>query len=230
MNNDNRPRKVYYENILAFKELDKAINERIENITDEFKIGLNLIKQYPRSVTFFGSARTVENENDYLFAKNLAKRISTELGYAVVTGGGPGIMGAANQGAFEANGRSVGFTIKLPTEQITNPFLTAEANFKYFFSRKVCLTFAAEAYVYFPGGFGTMDELFEILTLVQTKKIEKVPVILVGKEFWTKFDLFIKENLLGQDKIDQEDVDLYTITDDENEIIEIIKKSPIRIE
>ncbi len=230
MNNDNRPRKISYGNILAFKELDAAINERIENITDEFKIGLNLIKQFPKSVTFFGSARTLENEGDYISAKNLAKRISTELGYAVVTGGGPGVMGAANQGAFESNGKSVGFTIKLPEEQVTNPFLTSEANFQYFFSRKVCLTFAAEAYVYFPGGFGTMDELFEILTLVQTNKIEKVPVILFGKDFWGKFDSFIKENLLKEEKIDSDDISLYTITDSIDEAIELIKKAPIRVE
>jgi uncharacterized protein (TIGR00730 family) len=102
-------------------------------------------------------------------------------------------------------------------------------NFKYFFTRKVCLTFSAEAYIYFPGGFGTLDELFEVLTLIQTKKIEKRPVILVGKDYWTNLDKFIKESLLGAEKISPKDTDLYTITDDEEQIIELIKNAPIRL-
>ena len=146
----------------------------------------------------------------------------------VVTGGGPGIMEAANKGAFEAKGKSLGLTIKLPQEQTTNPYITNEVSFNYFFSRKVCLSFSAEAYLFFPGGFGTLDELFEILTLVQTRKIEKVPIILVGNDYWTALDAFIKEHLLSKEMIDSEDITLYSISENEDEIIEIIRNAPVR--
>jgi uncharacterized protein (TIGR00730 family) len=213
---------------ITVKDIDEALNGRVEKIENEFREGFGFIKKHPRSVTFFGSARTNENESDYIQARSLAKRISEELGYSIVTGGGPGIMEAANRGSHEANGESVGFTIQLPMEQVTNPYLTDHMNFHYFFSRKVCLSFSAEAYIYFPGGFGTFDELFEILTLVQTNKIEKVPIILVGKSFWKDFDKFIKKKLVKRAKISPEDVDLYTITDSEDEILEIIRNAPIR--
>jgi uncharacterized protein (TIGR00730 family) len=139
-------------------------------------------------------------------------------------------MEAGNRGAHEAGGESLGLTIKLPMEQVTNPFLTEHLDFNYFFSRKVCMTFSAEAFVYFPGGFGTLDELFEILTLVQTGKIPKTPIILFGKKFWKNLDKFIKKNLLKSEKIDKVDLNLYTITDDINEVLEIIKNAPLRNE
>jgi uncharacterized protein (TIGR00730 family) len=137
-------------------------------------------------------------------------------------------MEAANRGAFEGKGKSLGLNIKLPNEQNSNKYLTEEVDFDYFFTRKVCLTFSAEAYIYFPGGFGTLDELFEILTLIQTGKIEKRPVILVGKDYWNNLDIFIKESLLITEKINEEDTELYTITDNEDEIIELIRNAPIR--
>jgi len=180
-------------------------------------------------VTFWGSARTQSNDPDYKKAARLAARIHKELGYAIITGGGPGIMAAGNCGAYDAGGKSVGLTIKLPHEQTTNLCLTHHMDFQYFFTRKVCLAFAAEAYVYFPGGFGTLDELFEILTLVQTKKIAPAPaIILVGKSYWGGLDTFIRKHLLKGQKIDVEDLNLYTITDNEDEIIQLIKKAPIR--
>lgn len=213
---------------LSFKELENAINDRVEGIEKEFRAGFNFIKKHPRTVTFFGSARTPDGDGDYVFARSLARRINEELNYSVVTGGAIGIMEAANRGAHESGGESLGLNIKLPREQKANNYMTDYMEFHYFFSRKVCLSYSAEAYIYFPGGFGTMDELFEILTLVQTNKIERVPVILVGSYFWKNFDQFIKENLLKNGKIDAGDTSLYTITDNEDEILEIIKSAPIR--
>jgi len=226
--NIGKPHKHNPEEPLSFNELQQDIEERIERISDEFKNGFNLLKNCEKSVTFFGSARTSPEDEDFIQAKDLAKKISEETGYSVVTGGGPGIMEAANCGAAEANGGSIGLTIKLPKEQITNSCIENHMDFRYFFARKVCLSYAAEAYIYFPGGFGTMDELFEILTLVQTKKIAPVPIILVGKEYWEKFDSFIKDSLLREGKIDQIDTELYKITDSDEEIIEIIKNAPVR--
>lgn len=203
--------------------------ERISLIDKEFRDGFKFAHSYNKSVTFFGSARSTADDELYKKAENLAARIVKELGYVVVTGGGPGIMEAGNKGAFEANGKSFGFTIELPKEQHNNKFLTSATDFNFFFSRKALLSFAAETYLFFPGGFGTFDELFEILTLVQTGKIERVPIVLVGKEYWSKLDTFIREEMLEKHKtIEAKDLRLYTITDDENEILEIIKNAPIR--
>jgi uncharacterized protein (TIGR00730 family) len=229
MNNENRPHKLVAVQPLTLEQINVDIKHRIGNITNEFQAGFDFIKTNTKSVTFFGSARTLENEADYQVARELGKRIATELGYVVMTGGGPGIMEAANRGAFENGGKSYGLTIKLPAEQATNPYLTNNINFNYFFSRKVCMSYSAEAYVYFPGGFGTFDELFEILTLVQTNKIEKVPVILIGGEFWKPFDDFIRNTLLKSEKIDEVDLNLYTITDNLDEAMEIIKNAPVRV-
>lgn len=221
--------KTYTDKPLTLKEINENIEQRIEKITDEFTRGFDFIKNCTNTVTFFGSSMVEENHEDYKKCRNIASRIAKELKYTVVTGGGPGIMEAANRGAYESGGESIGFTINLPKEQVTNNYLTSHIGFNYFFSRKVCLTYSAEAFVYFPGGFGTFDELFEILTLVQTKKINPVPIILVGKNFWSKFDSFAKETLLANTKIDFEDIELYKITDDENEILEIIKNAPKRM-
>lgn len=221
--------KTYTDKPLSLKALNEDIEQRIEKITHEFTKGFDFIKSCPNSVTFFGSSMVDENHEDYEKCRKIAGRIAKELKYTVVTGGGPGIMEAANRGAYENGGESIGLTINLPKEQVTNSFLTSHLGFDYFFSRKVCLTYSAEAFVYFPGGFGSFDELFEILTLVQTKKINPVPVILVGKNFWSKFDSLVKDTLLANNKIDPEDINLYTITDDEDEILEIIKNAPERM-
>ncbi|MFM2357286.1 MAG: hypothetical protein RJA61_23 [Candidatus Parcubacteria bacterium] len=213
---------------LSLSEVHNAIDTRIGAIQKEFKDGFEFLVDHPKSVTFFGSARLPTGDIYYEKARSIAAKIVHALGYSIVTGGGPGIMEAANKGGFEAKGKSLGLTIKLPKEQITNPFLTEEVKFHYFFSRKVCLSFSAEAYLFFPGGFGTLDELFEILTLVQTHKIEKVPVILVGTEYWKALDVFMREQMLAKEMIDKDDVALYHITEDENEIIEIIKNAPIK--
>lgn len=210
-------------------EMSEAAQKRVTFISQEFTAGFEFIKNYPRSVTFFGSARSKEDEHFYKKARALASQIVKELHYSVITGGGPGIMEAANRGAFEAGGNSLGLTISLPHEQMTNQYLTDQEDFHYFFSRKVCLSFSAEAYIFFPGGFGTLDEFLEILTLVQTGKIPKAPMILVGVTFWSALEKFFKEVLIENKTIAEEDISLYTITDDEDEILKIIKQAPIRM-
>ena len=224
---EERPHKNMCSQPLTLTDLDEQIKNRIDVIQDEFTNGFNLIKTREKTVSFFGSTQTRPDEQDYKNAQTLASEIS-KLGYGVVTGGGPGIMEAANRGAFEEKGLSIGLTIQLPKEQITNSYLNTSLNFRYFFTRKVTLTYAAEAYVYFPGGFGTMDELFEILTLVQTNKIERVPIILFGSHFWNPLESFIQKFLLETGKIDEADMKLFIITDSIDEAVEIIKNAPIR--
>jgi uncharacterized protein (TIGR00730 family) len=221
MEKDNKPITLF--------EIGEAAKKRVAFISKEFTNGFEFIKNYPRSVTFFGSARTKNNEVYYEKAKGLAGRIVKDLHYSVITGGGPGIMEAANKGAFEAGGNSLGLTIDLPKEQLSNKYLTDKEDFHYFFSRKVCLSFSAEAYVFFPGGFGTLDEFLEILTLVQTSKIPRAPIILIGSSFWNPLDQLFKEVLLQNKMVDEEDVSLYTISDDEDQILKIIKEAPIRL-
>jgi uncharacterized protein (TIGR00730 family) len=225
-----RPRKVGQQETLNLEKLNEAINNRLHVINQEFTDGLNFVKKHSKSVTFFGSARTLDNEYYYIKARELAYKICKEINYAIITGGGPGIMEAGNRGACEAGGDSLGLTIKLPMEQVTNPYLTEHMDFNYFFSRKVSMSFSAEAYVYFPGGFGTLDEFFEILTLIQTEKVEPTPIILFGKKYWGALDKYIKKHLLKGEKIDAKDRDLYVITEDLDEIVEIIKNAPVRTE
>ena len=212
---------------LTRKEIRESSDQRIALITKEFTDGFNFIRHYPRSVTFFGGTRFRPGDFYYEKAVSLGAKVATELGYSVFTGGGPGIMEAVNRGVFEAGGESLGLTIELPTEQPVNKYLTKSLDFYYFFSRKVCMCFSAEAFVFFPGGFGTLDEFTEILTLVQTGKIEKLPIILVGVEFWSQLDTFFKEEILSRKLIDTGDTSLYTITDDEDQIIDIIRKAPV---
>ncbi|MEQ1500253.1 MAG: TIGR00730 family Rossman fold protein [Parcubacteria group bacterium] len=227
-NSEVRLQKPTPHKILSKKELHKTATERVELIAKEFTDGFRFIEDYPRSVTFFGGARFTENSPYYKKAQSISNRIAKELKYAVFSGGGPGIMEAANRGAFEVGGDSLGLTIELSHEQTKNSYLTGDKDFYYFFSRKVLLSFSAESYIFMPGGFGTLDEFFEILTLVQTNKIESVPIILVGSDFWKPLDEFIKRELLGRDTIDENDLNLYTITDDEDEILKIIRNAPIR--
>lgn len=214
---------------LTLLEISEAAKKRVAVISKEFTDGFDFVKNYPRSVTFFGSSRTEPNEEYYEKAKRLAKKIVEEMHYSIVTGGGPGVMEAANRGAYEAGGNSIGLTINLPNEQKTNQYLTDSLNFHYFFSRKVCLSFSAEAYIFFPGGFGTLDEFLEILTLIQTNKIPRAPIILVGENYWKPLENFFKEVLVKEKMISESDVSLYTITDDDNVVLNIIKNAPIRI-
>ncbi|MFW5853497.1 MAG: TIGR00730 family Rossman fold protein [Patescibacteria group bacterium] len=213
---------------LIKEEILEDIERRLGVIQSDFKDGLHLVARHPKSVTFFGSARFDENNKYYQQAKDLAFKLAIES-FSVVTGGGPGIMEGANRGAYEAGGQSVGFSIELPHEQVTNPYVKDNVDFYYFFSRKVCLTFSAEAFVYFPGGFGTLDEFFEIITLIQTHKISPVPIILIGLDYWQPLDNFIKEILEEKYKtIYQENRKIYYITDNLDEAISLIKETPVR--
>jgi len=213
---------------LTIEMINENIEGHIQDITKEFKNGFEFIKKYPRSVTFFGSSRLTQESSHYCDAKKLASEIVHKLNYAVITGGGPGIMEAANCGAIEANGKSVGLNIVIPSEQHTNPYTNDNVVFDYFFTRKTMLTFAAEAYIFFPGGFGTLDELFGILTLIQTKKIPPVPIVLFGKDYWNPMKKFLQETVLDQHHaIDAEDLNLFVITDSIEKTVELIGKAPI---
>ena len=214
---------------LSRLEMQEVTRERIFEITKEFKDGFKLLEDYPQSVTFFGSTVFTEENEYYQSASTLAGLIVKEMGYSIISGGGPGIMEAANRGAFEAGGTSLGLTIKLPDGQVTNKYLTAQVNFYYFFVRKVCLTFSAEAFIFMPGGFGTLDEFFEVLTLVQTRKIKDVPIICVGADYWNSLQTFIGNTLLSRGTVTEVDTKLYTITDDHREVLDILHKTPVRV-
>ena len=193
--------------------------------------GWQFLADFDKTVTIFGSTRFKEGERWYEEARKLGTMLAKE-GLAVDTGGGPGIMEAGNRGAVDGNGESVGINIKLATEQRINPYVRKSAAFHYFFVRKLMLSYAARAYVFFPGGFGTLDEVFEILTLIQTKKIsDKIPVVLVGKEFWNPIHVWLQEEIFGKlHAIDEEDLGLYTIVDTAEEAFEIVKNAPPREE
>jgi len=181
---------------------------RMFRIMGEFTEGFEFISKLKNSVTIFGSARFDKDNKWYKEAQKLAHQLS-KAGHHIVTGGGPGIMEAANRGAFGGTpGDSVGLNIQLPKEQRVNPYVERSMAFHYFFTRKVCMSFSANAFVYFPGGFGTLDEFFEIITLVQTKKIERVPLVLIGKDFWMPFLKLMKEKMLDYQTIDKKDLEL----------------------
>ncbi len=196
---------------------------KIFRIMGEFVNGFEFLKRYDAAVTFFGSARFHSDSRDYYQARQLAKELS-ELGFAIITGG-PGIMKAANHGAIEANGVSVGLNIQLPKEQRVNPYVQESQSFNYFFVRKLMLSYASEVYIFFPGGFGTLDELFELLTLIQTKKICHVPVILVDKKFWQPLlDWFNTTLYQTNQTIDANDLKIFHLVDDAPEALEYIKQ------
>lgn len=228
MNSTDKERDVSISEPLGREEAREQIKSKVARIDKEFLAGFEFITSFPRSVTFFGSARFREHNEHYIQARRLAGKIVKELGYTILTGGSAGIMEAANRGAFEAGGESVGLNIRLPHEQGGNKYTTSSLEFSYFFARKVALSFAAEAYIFMPGGFGTLDEFFEIITLVQTHKIRRVPIFLVGKDFWEPLHAFIVSNMLEiHQAIGKNDTDLYTITDDEDEIVAAIRDVPV---
>lgn len=224
----NKPEsKVAREHHTADEIAHNLKHRRTSRIAAEFENGLDFIRRYEKSVTIYGSARFKSNHEQYKDARILGAEIA-KSGYAVVTGGGPGIMEAANRGAKEAGGDSLGLNIELPFEQILNPYVTDSMSFYYFFSRKTTMAFSSEAYVFYPGGFGTLDELFEILTLVQTKKIRKIPIFLVGSKFWNPLHKYIQTVLMDQyAAVDKKDLQLYVITDNHKEILETILSSPV---
>src|SRR3989338_223708 len=192
-------------------DFSENANWRIFRIMAEFVEGFEFLYPLRREVTILGSARFNENSPWYEEAQKLG-RLLGKADFTVVTGGGGGIMEAANRGAYEAEGESVGLDVELPTEQRRNPYVKKGIGFHYFFTRKVMLSASAQAYVFFPGGFGTLDEFFEMVTLVQTEKMERVPIVCVGADFWSPLDKWIREMLLGKfNTIGAGEEELYTI-------------------
>lgn len=202
---------------------DAEIKERMERIDHDFRLAFKMLKGHPSTVTFFGSSVIPDDSPYYIHARELARKIVEQLGLTVVSGAGPGIMEAANRGAYEARGDSVGMSIQLPHEQDTNHYVTRSADFYYFFSRKVALTFTARAYVFFPGGYGTLDELFEILTLKKNGKIPPIPIILFEKDFWDPLHNYLENVVYHKtNAITKADMDLYVITDDQELALDIL--------
>ncbi len=194
---------------------------RIFRIMSEFVEGFEEFENIPKAVTVWGSARATPDDKWYKEAEKLGRLLVKE-GYAVITGGGPGIMEAANKGAYE-KGISVGLNIELPHEQKPNRYITKLISFRYFFVRKVMFVKYAKAFVIFPGGFGTLDEFTEAITLIQTERVEKFPVILVGKDYWKGLNEWMKNCLLGSGYILKEDISIYKIVDCAEEAIAIIR-------
>jgi uncharacterized protein (TIGR00730 family) len=212
-------------NLLIRQRLIDAAEGRLETVVDEFERVFDILAKHERTVTIFGSARKPQDDDVTMGAYDMAARLAKE-GFAVITGGGHGVMEAANRGAYEAGGASIGLNIVLPFEQTLNEYTTENFKFQHFFGRKVAMTLDSSAYIYFPGGFGTFDELFEILVLMQTNKIDKTPVVLVGSHFWRPFDAAIREVMLDQyQTINYEDTELYRIYDNYDEIVAYINES-----
>lgn len=196
---------------------------RLGSVEEELQAGYNVVRKYHKTVTVFGSARTPEGEPYYEAARQLGAKLAA-FDYTVITGGGRGIMEAANRGAFETGGTSIGFNITLPHEQKLNPYTTESLAFSHFSPRKIAMTLYADAYVYFPGGFGTLDEMMEILTLIQTGKTAKAPVILYGTDFWRPLDEFVRTTMLEKEHlVSPGDELLYTITDDIDEMVSLVR-------
>lgn len=196
---------------------------RIFRIQAELVDGFETLQDLGPAVSIFGSSRLRPDSMYYQAAVDVAKKLS-KMGFPVITGGGPGIMEGANKGCFEGESHSVGLNIALPTEQHPNHYQNISLTFRYFFVRKLMFVKYAMAYVIFPGGFGTLDELFESLTLVQTHKIRRFPVILYGAEYWEGMARWIKDTMLKSGCIAEEDMELFSILDDTDEVVEVISK------
>ena len=179
------------------------------------------------AVTIYGSARTPVDHPWYALTETISRGLA-EAGYAVITGGGPGLMEAANKGASEGGGVSIGLNICLPHEQKPNPYANFPLHFKYFFVRKVMFMKYSQAFICMPGGFGSMDELFESLTLIQTERIKPFPIILVGSDFWSGLVDWLRDTMLGSGNISREDLDLFTVLDDADQVIEYVRKNVVR--
>ncbi len=203
------------------------ITWRIFRIMAEFVEGFQFLSESSHEVTFFGSARFKPSNKWYKEAEKLG-RLLAESGFTVITGGGPGIMEAVNKGANKAGGPSIGLNIQLPNEQRINKYVTRGRAFHYFFTRKVMLAASAQAYVYFPGGFGTLDEFFEIITLIETGKMQKIPVVCVGKEYWEGLFAWLEDVPLRMGALTKKDLALFTVVDTVQEAFEIVKTSKDR--
>ncbi|HEV7743747.1 MAG TPA: TIGR00730 family Rossman fold protein [Pyrinomonadaceae bacterium] len=197
---------------------------RVFRIMGEFVEGFDELAMLRRGVSIFGSARTRKDDPYYKAAEETAGLLAN-VGFAVITGGGPGIMEAANKGAFQAGGQSIGCNIELPFEQGSNPYLTQSLKFKYFFVRKMMFVKYSLGFIIFPGGFGTLDELFEALTLIQTKKIRNFPVVLFGSSYWEKLLDWIRDPAMTEGKVTEQDLKLLHVTDSPAEVVKIIVDS-----
>jgi uncharacterized protein (TIGR00730 family) len=199
-----------------------AIDASVAKIAAEFRAGFEAVARVDGpAVALFGSARVAEESAPYRAARAVARKFG-EAGWAVVTGGGGGVMEAANRGAQEGGGQSVGFNIKLPHEQHPNRYLDLEYTFDHFYARKVCFVRPSEGFVIFPGGFGTLDELYESLTLIQTGKIQQFPVVLFDSDYWGEMVDWIRGELLADGMISPDDIELLHVTDDEDEAVRIV--------
>ena len=207
----------------TIEQLNLADLERASAYAKDLSDGLKIVRTFPQGVTIFGSAR-LSQESKYCQKARELGQLLAQNGHTVITGGGPGIMEAANQGAYEYGGRSIGLNITLTHEQHPNPYLTDMLQFKYFFARKVMLAMSAKVYVFFPGGYGTMDELSEIIILMQEGKMPKMPVFLFGKSFWRPLDKFFSTKMLPNKLIKSSDLRIYKITDNVKEIVAAANK------
>ncbi|MDH4317825.1 MAG: TIGR00730 family Rossman fold protein [Desulfobulbaceae bacterium] len=219
--------RVSRENKFFLDKMTRGDSWRMFRIMAEFVEGFDTLSglNVP-AVTIYGSARTKEDHPEYILAKEIARRLA-ELGYAIITGGGPGIMEAGNRGAAEGDGISIGLNVDLPHEQACNEFVNLPLDFRYFFVRKVMFMKYSMAFICMPGGFGSLDELFESLTLIQTGKIKPFPIILVGTQFWSGLLDWFKEQLLRTGKIENDDFLLFELFDDVEDIVTYIRKAVI---
>jgi uncharacterized protein (TIGR00730 family) len=202
--------------------------ERVERIGAELRAGFEGLADIGRAVCVWGSARTPPDDPWYAAAEEVGRRLG-EAGYAVITGGGPGIMEAANRGAVEAGVPSVGLNIELPFEQSMNPWVTRGIEFHYFFTRKLMFVRYSSAFVVLPGGYGTLDELFEVLTLIQTGKVRNFPVVLVGRSHWEPLCTWLRDAVLAEGRIEAADLELIHVCDDAAEIVEVVKGAAERV-
>lgn len=205
------------------KVLRLPATEQIPIISKELQVAANTLEEIGWGVSVFGSARIKSEHKYYQLAEELGQRLA-KAGYPVIAGGGPGIMEAANKGAFETGGQSVGLNIQLPRETTNNKYQTHSLHFEYFYSRKATFFMHSMAYIALPGGFGTLDEIFETITLIQTRKNPPAPIVLIGTEFWSGLIEWIKEQLISHAFIAPNDVNLITITDDLDEVMCLINK------
>ena len=194
---------------------------RVLRIQSEFVEGFGALAELGPAVSVFGSARTTPDDPNYALAQDVAHRL-VDAGYAVITGGGPGSMEAANKGAFEAGGTSVGLGIELPFEDGLNRYVDLGINFRYFFARKTMFVKYAEGFIVLPGGFGTLDELFEAVTLVQTRKVTNFPLVLMGVDYWSGLLAWLRDTALAHGTVSPRDVDLFHLTDDPAEAVRIV--------
>lgn len=221
------PKQTQDEQLLESPRADEFTHTdpwRVFRIMGEFVEGFDELASLNRGISIFGSARSKPDDPDYKAAEETAGLLAAE-GYAVITGGGPGIMEAANKGAFEAGGLSIGCNIELPFEQKPNAYQTRSLTFKYFFVRKMMFVKYSLGFIIFPGGFGTFDELFEALTLIQTRKIRNFPIILYDSSYWSGMLNWLRDVVMAQGKIGELDFQMLHITDSTKEVVEIVKRS-----